>query len=54
MDARRFANKQGLTLMGPKKIFYARPVNAGMLYAASSTASSAPYNDRVLRAVLAA
>jgi 2-hydroxychromene-2-carboxylate isomerase len=33
MDARRFANKQGLTLMGPKKIFYARPVNAGMLYA---------------------
>src|SRR3954464_28186 len=33
MDARRFANKQGLTLKGPKKIFYARPVNAGMLYA---------------------
>ena len=33
MDARRFANKQGLTLMGPKKIFNARPINAGMLYA---------------------
>jgi 2-hydroxychromene-2-carboxylate isomerase len=33
MDARRYANKQGLTLMGPKKIFYARPANAGMLYA---------------------
>ena len=33
MDARRFANKQGLTLMGPKKIFDARPVNAGMLHA---------------------
>ncbi|MBS0538639.1 MAG: DsbA family protein [Proteobacteria bacterium] len=33
MDARRFANKQGLTLKGPKKIFYARPVNTGMLYA---------------------
>ncbi len=33
MDARRFANKQGLTLMGPKKIYYARPANAGMLYA---------------------
>src|SRR4029077_7214678 len=31
--ARRFANKQGLTLMGPKKIFYAPPVNTGMLYA---------------------
>ncbi len=33
MDARRFANKQGLTLMGPKKIFYARPIQTGMLYA---------------------
>jgi 2-hydroxychromene-2-carboxylate isomerase len=33
MDARRFANKKGLTLMGPKKIFYARAANAGMLYA---------------------
>lgn len=33
MDARRFANKQGLTLMGPKKIYYGRPANAGMLYA---------------------
>jgi len=33
MDARRFANKQGLTLKGPRKIFYARPVNTGMLYA---------------------
>jgi 2-hydroxychromene-2-carboxylate isomerase len=33
MDARRFANRQGLTLMGPKKIYYARPANAGMLYA---------------------
>jgi len=33
MDARRYANKQGLTLMGPKKIYYARPANAGMLYA---------------------
>lgn len=33
MDARRYANKQGLTLMGPKKIYYARPANTGMLYA---------------------
>ena len=33
MDARRFANKQGLTLKGPKKVCYARPANAGMLYA---------------------
>ena len=33
MDARRFANKQGLTLKGPKRVCYARPANAGMLYA---------------------
>lgn len=45
MDARRFANKQGLTLMGPKKIFYARPVNAGMLYAQEHGVFQA-YNDR--------
>ena len=44
MDARRFANKQGLTLMGPKKIYYARPVNAGMLYAQKHGAFRA-YND---------
>src|ERR1700722_10625581 len=45
MDARRFANKQGLTLMGPKKIFYARPINAGMLYAQQHGVFRA-YNDR--------
>ncbi len=44
MDARRFANKQGLTLMGPKKIFYARPGNAGMLYAQKHGVFGA-YND---------
>ena len=33
MDARRFAAKQGLTLMSPKKIYDARPINTGMLYA---------------------
>jgi 2-hydroxychromene-2-carboxylate isomerase len=33
MDARRFANKQGLTLKGPKRIHRARAANAGMLYA---------------------
>lgn len=44
MDARRFANKQGLTLMGPKKIFDARPVNTGMLYAQRHGAFRA-YND---------
>jgi 2-hydroxychromene-2-carboxylate isomerase len=44
MDARRFANKQGLTLMGPKKIYYARPANAGMLYAQQHGVFR-PYND---------
>jgi 2-hydroxychromene-2-carboxylate isomerase len=44
MDARRVANKQGLTLMGPKKIFYARPANAAMLYAQKHGAFRA-YND---------
>jgi 2-hydroxychromene-2-carboxylate isomerase len=33
MDARRFANKQGLTLKGPRKIYTARAANSGMLYA---------------------
>ena len=45
MDARRFANKQGLTLMGPRKIFYARPINAGMLYAQKHGVFRG-YNDR--------
>src|SRR3954465_12198123 len=44
MDARRFANKQGLTLMGPKKIYYARPANTGMLYAQRHGVFR-PYND---------
>jgi 2-hydroxychromene-2-carboxylate isomerase len=33
MDARRFANRQGLTLKGPQKIFDTRPAHIGMLYA---------------------
>ncbi len=45
MDARRWANKQGLTLMGPKKIFHARPINAGMLYAQKHGVFRR-YNDR--------
>lgn len=45
MDARRYANKQGLTLMGPKKIFDARPINAGMLYAQKHGVFRG-YNDR--------
>ena len=45
MDARRFANKQGLILMGPKKIFYDRPAQTGMLYAQRHGVFRA-YNDR--------
>jgi 2-hydroxychromene-2-carboxylate isomerase len=33
MDARRFANEQGLTLRGPTKIFDSRLAGVGMLYA---------------------
>ena len=44
MDARRLANKQGLTLKGPTKVFYARPVNAGILYAQKHGVFRA-YND---------
>ncbi len=33
MDARRYANKQGLTLRGPQKIFQSRPAQIGILYA---------------------
>lgn len=33
MDARRYANKQGLTLKGPQKVFNTRPAHIGMLYA---------------------
>jgi 2-hydroxychromene-2-carboxylate isomerase len=46
MDARRWANKQSLTLKGPQKIFYARPANAGMLYAQKHGVFRA-YNDLV-------
>lgn len=46
MDARRFANKQGLVLRGPVKIFYARPANAGMLYAQQHGVFRS-YNDLV-------
>jgi 2-hydroxychromene-2-carboxylate isomerase len=46
MDARRFANKQGLVLKGPVKIYYARPANAGMLYAQKHNVFRG-YNDLV-------
>ncbi len=46
MDARRLANKQGLTLRGPRKVYRARPANAGMLYAQRHGVFGA-YNDLV-------
>jgi 2-hydroxychromene-2-carboxylate isomerase len=46
MDARRFANKQGLTLKGPTRIFCARPANAGMLYSQQHNVFRR-YNDLV-------
>jgi 2-hydroxychromene-2-carboxylate isomerase len=46
MDARRWANKQGLVLKGPTKIYHARPANAGMLYAQRHGVFRA-YNDLV-------
>lgn len=33
MDCRREANRRGLTILGPRKIFDSRPANAGFLYA---------------------
>lgn len=46
MDARRWANKQGLILRGPLKVYYARPANAGMLYAQTHGVFRS-YNDLV-------
>jgi 2-hydroxychromene-2-carboxylate isomerase len=46
MDARRFANQQGLVLRGPQKIFDSRLANIGMLYAQRAGAFRA-YHDAV-------
>jgi 2-hydroxychromene-2-carboxylate isomerase len=46
MDARRFANQQGLTLKGPTKIFDSRLAGIGMLYA-EREAVFRRYNDLV-------
>jgi 2-hydroxychromene-2-carboxylate isomerase len=45
MDARRYANRQGLTLKGPQKIFDSRPAQIGILYAARQGVLR-PYLDR--------
>ena len=46
MDARRWANKRGLTVRGPKKIFDSSIANIGMLYAVREGAFR-EYHDTV-------
>ena len=46
MDCRREANRRGLTIRGPKKIFDSSLANIGMLYAAQHGVFRA-YHDRV-------
>jgi 2-hydroxychromene-2-carboxylate isomerase len=46
MDCRREANRRGLTIRGPRKIFDSTLANIGMLYAQQQGAFRA-YNDRV-------
>lgn len=46
MDARRYANKQGLTLKGPKRVYNGYYANAGMLFAQREGFFRA-YNDAV-------
>ncbi|TDR89300.1 2-hydroxychromene-2-carboxylate isomerase [Enterovirga rhinocerotis] len=48
MDARRFANQQGLTLRGPKKIYDAYYASAGMNFA-QRAGIFRDYNDIVFR-----
>ena len=46
MDCRRDANRRGLTIRGPRKIFDSAPANIGMLYAKRQGVFRA-YHDRV-------
>jgi 2-hydroxychromene-2-carboxylate isomerase len=46
MDCRREGNRQGLTVLGPRKIFDSSLANIGLLYAKRHGALR-PYNDRV-------
>ncbi|MFX4221715.1 MAG: DsbA family protein [Thalassobaculum sp.] len=53
MDARRYANKQGLTLKGPKRVYNGYYANAGMLFAQREGFFRA-YNDAVFERFLEA
>lgn len=46
MDVRRYANREGLTIRGPRKIFDSMTAAAGMLYAQAHDAFR-PYHDLV-------
>ena len=48
MDARRYANAQGLTIKGPKRIYDAFHASAGMLFA-QRNGIFRPYHDTVFR-----
>ena len=48
MDARRFANKQGLTIKGPRRIYNAFYSSAGMLFA-QRHGFFRPYHDAVFK-----
>ncbi|MDP6689073.1 MAG: DsbA family protein [Alphaproteobacteria bacterium] len=46
MDMRRWANKRGLTVRGPRRIYDSSPAGIGMQYAQAQGVFR-PYNDRV-------
>ena len=46
MDARRYANKQGLTLKGPQRVYNGYYASAGMIFA-QRTGIFRPYHDTV-------
>ena len=46
MDVRRYANREGLTIRGPRKIFNSMTAATGMLYAQAQSAFR-PYHDLV-------
>lgn len=46
MDMRRFANKRGMTIRGPRKVYDSHPATIGMLYAQDHGVFRA-YNDAI-------
>ncbi len=48
MDMRRWANKRGLTVRGPRRIYDSSPAAIGMQYAQAQDVFR-PYNDRIFK-----